>query len=247
LTAKCAKGQMFSKGQPVSQASCIGGAYTVSGKAASQIACGTPCDACTALLNDGLTCPDGHTCTTVSEREGQCSEAYCPSGIMTADGVEVDSLTCNGQSQWVDAGGTTYTAAQCELSCLLCTTLTNTGMACPEGLICSPPSEKEDGCKETYCPTGTMTASSERTSVTSLTCNGKSQWVDDEKTVFTSAQCETREFRFQPVESYKNEGTHINPRQLILFGVFVLHFKGKERLKRKFFNLVSPVYVSIDI
>ncbi|VDO96720.1 unnamed protein product [Heligmosomoides polygyrus] len=110
---------MFSKGKPVTKATCIDGAYRISGKAASQVVCGTLCDACAPLLKTSLTCPEGDTCTTVSVREGQCSEAFCPTGsTLTANGgVTVDSPTCNGQSQWVDSAGTVFTAAQCESPC----------------------------------------------------------------------------------------------------------------------------------
>ncbi|VDO96721.1 unnamed protein product [Heligmosomoides polygyrus] len=194
ISAKCAKGQMFSKGQPVKQATCIAGAYRISGKAASQIACGTPCDACTALLNDGLTCPDGHTCTTVSEREGQCSEAYCPSGIMTADGVEVDSLTCNGQSQ-NSVGFEKYQLQKrlhrlIFLACDKCTALTNTGMSCPAGFVCTAAASQSGQCPIMICSVGEMKANPGNVVVTSLSCDGTAQWIDSQTAVYTAAQCE---------------------------------------------------------
>ncbi|KAK6726187.1 hypothetical protein RB195_004484 [Necator americanus] len=188
--AVCTNGKMFSVGQPVQTAICANGGYLTNGDIVNQVACGLPCTTCTALPQDGLTCPAGLTCTTVSQRAGQCSEAYCPTGVMTADGTTVDFLTCNGQGKWVDAAGTAYTAAQCEMSCELCTALTNAGMPCPTGLICEATMEREGQCKETYCATGTMTGNTQRTTVTSLTCNGLSQWVDPQNAIYASAQCE---------------------------------------------------------
>ncbi|VDN32464.1 unnamed protein product, partial [Cylicostephanus goldi] len=45
-------------------------------------------------------------------------------------------------------------------------------------------------CPAATCPLGTMRASPGNVTVTSLTCNGDAQWVDDQETVYTSAQCE---------------------------------------------------------
>ncbi|VDO57869.1 unnamed protein product [Haemonchus placei] len=188
----CTVGQMFNSGQKLEKATCRDGDFVVATTTVTQVACGLPCNACTKLTNTGLTCPTGHTCTTVSQRAGQCPEAYCPAGIMTADGVVVDTLKCNTQGQWVDAAGTVYTAAQCELSCDLCTALTSDGMPCPTGLICEPATEREGTCKEMYCPEGDMTGNTERTGLTSLTCSGGSVWIDGLDTVYTSAQCEIR-------------------------------------------------------
>nr|CDJ87080.1 Protein of unknown function C6 domain containing protein [Haemonchus contortus] len=188
----CTVGQMFNSGQKLEKATCRDGDFVVATTTVTQVACGLPCNTCTKLTNTGLTCPTGHTCTTVSQRAGQCPEAYCPAGIMTADGVVVDTLKCNTQGQWVDATGTVYTAAQCELSCDLCTALTNDGMPCPTGLICEPATEREGTCKEMYCPEGDMTGNTERTGLTSLTCSGGSVWIDGLDTVYTSAQCEIR-------------------------------------------------------
>ncbi|KAK5985773.1 hypothetical protein GCK32_011531 [Trichostrongylus colubriformis] len=188
----CTVGQMFNSGQTIEEAICSDGSFVVAGKPVSQVACGLPCNECPQLTKNGLTCPPGFTCTTVSQRTGQCPEAYCPSGIMTADGQQVDTLKCNTQGQWVNTAGTVYTAAQCELSCELCTALTNTGMPCPTGLICEPALEREGTCKEMYCAEGDMTGNVDRTALTSLTCSGGSEWIDGLDTVYTSAQCETR-------------------------------------------------------
>ncbi|EPB77891.1 hypothetical protein ANCCEY_02975 [Ancylostoma ceylanicum] len=163
--AACASGQMFSAGQPAQNAICANGGYLINGKIVSQVACGLR----------------------------QCSEAYCPSGVMTADGVQVNFLTCNGQGKWEDAAGTVYTAAQCEMSCELCAALTNAGMPCPTGLICEVTAEREGQCKESYCAKGQMTGNPSRVTLTSLTCNGLSQWVDAQNAIYTTAQCEIRQ------------------------------------------------------
>ncbi|VDM81349.1 unnamed protein product [Strongylus vulgaris] len=117
------------------------------------------CDTCPALTRTGLTCPSGATCTTVSLRNGQCKEAFCPDGLMTADGVQVTFLTCNREGQWVDGAGVVYTAAQCEISCANCAALTNNGMPCPTGRICELTAERQacDQCTALgvgTCPTG---------------------------------------------------------------------------------------------
>ncbi|EYC10998.1 hypothetical protein Y032_0053g2419 [Ancylostoma ceylanicum] len=190
LVPACAVGQMFSVRKPVTRAICANGGYLVNGNIVSQVVCGRLCPSCTVPPRDGLTCPDGLVCIAVSKRLGQCSEAYCPAGVMTADGVQVDFLTCKSQGRWEDAAGTVYTAAQCELSCELCAALTNTGMPCPTGLICEVTAERDGQCKETYCPKGQMTGNPARNTLTSLTCNGRSQWIDTQNTVYTSAQCE---------------------------------------------------------
>ncbi|VDK57459.1 unnamed protein product, partial [Cylicostephanus goldi] len=102
------------------------------------------CDTCPALTREGLTCPGDSICSAVSTRQRQCREAYCPTGTMTVNGgVEVTSLTCSGQGTWVDAMGTVYTAAQCEvMSCQACTTLGNADIPCPMGRICEAPLER---------------------------------------------------------------------------------------------------------
>ncbi|PIO77730.1 hypothetical protein TELCIR_00142 [Teladorsagia circumcincta] len=191
-TVACTVGQMFEAGQALPEVVCSDGSFSTVNGPVSQVACGLPCNACTQLTKNGLTCPPGHTCTSVSQREGQCPESYCPAGMMTADGVQVESLKCNTLGQWVYTDGIVYAAAQCELSCELCTTITNTGMPCPTGLICEPPTEREGTCKETYCPEGEMTGNTDRTALTLLTCSGGSEWIDGLDTVYTSAQCETR-------------------------------------------------------
>lgn len=48
-------------------------------------------------------------------------------------------------------------------------------------------------CKESFCPEGQMTGNPGRAPLTSLACNGLSQWVDAQNAVYTSAQCEIRE------------------------------------------------------
>ncbi|VDM78154.1 unnamed protein product [Strongylus vulgaris] len=186
--ATCAHGQMFSRGQPATQAVCANGGYLVNGQIVSQISCGLR----------------------------HCKEAYCPTGVMNADGVQVNYLTCNGKGKWVDNAGTEYTSAHCEMSCELCTALSNAGMPCPTGLICEAPTERDacdictappsdgltcpDGlvctpasireghCKEAYCPAGVMNA--DGVQVNYLTCNGKGKWVDNAGTEYTSAHCE---------------------------------------------------------
>ncbi|CAJ0595742.1 unnamed protein product [Cylicocyclus nassatus] len=188
--ATCGSGQMFSKGQAAQQATCADGGYLINGQIVSQVACGLPCTTCTVLQPDGLTCPEGLVCAPVSKREGQCSEAYCPAGVMNADGVQVNFLSCNGKGQWVDNAGTVYTNAHCEMSCELCKAISNSGMPCPAGLICEAPLEREGTCKEEYCPKGELRGNPARTLLSSLTCNGMSQWVDSQNAVYTSAQCE---------------------------------------------------------
>ncbi|VDM80391.1 unnamed protein product [Strongylus vulgaris] len=181
---------MFSNGQLTNQANCANGGYIINGQFVTSATCGLPCDACPALTRTGLTCPSGATCTTVSLRNGQCKEAFCPDGVMTADGVQVTFLTCNREGQWVDGAGVVYTAAQCEISCANCAALTNNGMPCPTGRICELTAERQDVCKERFCPEGAMTGNIARTALTLLTCNEMSQWVDAQNAVYTTAQCE---------------------------------------------------------
>ncbi|CAJ0606518.1 unnamed protein product [Cylicocyclus nassatus] len=184
---------MFNNGQPISQGVCANGGYIDVSREQlfSTASCGLRCDTCPALTRDGLTCPGDSICSAVSIREGQCREAYCPAGTMTANGVEVTSLTCNGQGAWVDAVGTVYTAAQCEvMSCQNCATLGNANIPCPVGLICEAPLERVEECKETYCMMGELRGNPARVLLTSLTCNGMSQWVDEQNNIYDSAQCE---------------------------------------------------------
>ncbi|KIH60265.1 hypothetical protein ANCDUO_09491 [Ancylostoma duodenale] len=67
-----------------------------------------------------MPCLSGFTCTPVLTRnDGQCPEAYCDTGLMTAGTgrTTVTMLTCNGLQQWVDPQMTVYSIAQCETSC----------------------------------------------------------------------------------------------------------------------------------
>ncbi|VDP21022.1 unnamed protein product [Heligmosomoides polygyrus] len=101
-------------------------------------------------------------------------------------------LTCNTAGAWVDTQAATYTTAQCETPCDQCTSLLNTGMACLSGFRCKAVLTRSSGqCPEVYCDTGLMTAGSGRTTVTQLSCNGLSQWVDPAGAVYSVAQCET--------------------------------------------------------
>uniref|UniRef100_A0A183GNV9 Helitron_like_N domain-containing protein n=1 Tax=Heligmosomoides polygyrus TaxID=6339 RepID=A0A183GNV9_HELPZ len=128
---------------------------------------------------------------------GQCSEIYCASGTLTgnADRTSLTLLTCNTAGVWVDTQAATYTTAQCETPCDQCTSLLNTGMACLSGFRCKAVLTRSTGqCPEVYCDTGLMTAGSGRTTVTQLSCNGLSQWVDPAGAVYSIAQCETGSF-----------------------------------------------------
>ncbi|KAK5973674.1 hypothetical protein GCK32_007480 [Trichostrongylus colubriformis] len=106
--------------------------------------------------------------------------------------TQVTLLTCNTEAQWVDTQDIMYTVAQCETPCDQCPALTNTGMTCLSGFICTPVTINTDGqCPAASCESGLMTAGDGRTTVSSLSCNGLAQWIDPQETVYTKAQCET--------------------------------------------------------
>ncbi|KAK6043138.1 hypothetical protein COOONC_19357 [Cooperia oncophora] len=152
------------------------------------------CTECTALTNTGMDCPKGLICEVAMQREGQCSELFCATGSLTGntERTPLTLLTCNTEAEWVDTQDVTYTLAQCETPCDQCAALTNTGMTCLSGFICTPVTTNTDGqCPEATCVSGLMTAGDGRTTVTSLSCNGLTQWVDAQDTVYTKAQCET--------------------------------------------------------
>ncbi|VDM68638.1 unnamed protein product, partial [Strongylus vulgaris] len=156
--------------------------------------CEIPCTNCDTLTNTGMTCPMGFLCEAPVRSEGQCSETRCNEGTLTGNlaRVPLTVLTCDVNAQWIDGQSTTYTVAQCEISCVGCTPLTNQGMTCPIGFRCTQVLTRNTGqCPESYCDTGAMTAGAGRTSVTSLSCNGDQQWVDSQSTAYSVAQCET--------------------------------------------------------
>ncbi|WKX88525.1 hypothetical protein Q1695_008285 [Nippostrongylus brasiliensis] len=197
-SASCTTGTM--KANPgnveVTSLSCDGNAKWVdaAGAAYTSAQCESPCTECTALTNTGMTCPKNFVCEAPTAREGQCSESYCPTGTLTGnpERTQLTVLTCNAATKWVDAQSTVYTVAQCELPCNQCAALTNNGMTCPTAYRCTTVMTNTDGqCPQAFCPTGSLTAGTGRTTVTSLTCNGMSQWVDPMMAVYSIAQCET--------------------------------------------------------
>ncbi|VDK47604.1 unnamed protein product [Cylicostephanus goldi] len=151
----------------VSSLTCDGDAQWVDeqNKVYTSAQCEESCTECTVLTNSGMDCPKGFLCEPATRREAQCSETYCATGMLTGNVARtpLGVLTCDVNSEWLDAQSASYTVAQCEIR----------------------------QCPESYCETGLMTAGTGRTTVTSLSCNGAQQWEDSQSTVYTVAQCET--------------------------------------------------------
>ncbi|KAK6019422.1 hypothetical protein OSTOST_14943, partial [Ostertagia ostertagi] len=124
----------------------------------------------------------------------QCSETFCSTGSLTGntERTPLTILTCSTEAEWIDTEDAPYTLAQCEKPCDQCPALTNTGMTCLSGFVCTPVTINTDGqCPAASCESGHMTAGDGRTTVPSLSCNGLAEWVDPQETVYTKAQCET--------------------------------------------------------